>query len=191
MTVDVSADAYGIGAVVDDAGLAGQRYAVVGALSFDYGSKHNHKEIPFAAWHSQKLGIPHRNRRGFQNFKPRQWTTSASRITAPRLFHKQAMENIDGSNTQLPVATLFAIMKKLHLLWANQGTAKRRWDQRYRWSAVAALLSFYFLGIANKGYAVSTATPFTSHEAESGALGCGQAWCLLLPAAKRVLDFVA
>ena len=38
---------------------ARQRYAVVGAVSFDYGSKHNHKEIPFAAWHCQKLGIPH------------------------------------------------------------------------------------------------------------------------------------
>ena len=33
---------------------------VVGALSFDYGSKHNHKEIPFAASHCQQLGIPHR-----------------------------------------------------------------------------------------------------------------------------------
>jgi len=40
---------------------ANQRYAVVGALSFDYGSKHNHKEIPFAVWHCQHLGIPHRN----------------------------------------------------------------------------------------------------------------------------------
>ena len=45
---------------------ANQRYAVVGAVSFDYGSKHNHKEIPFAAWHSRKLGIPHRTiRLGF------------------------------------------------------------------------------------------------------------------------------
>jgi len=39
---------------------ANQLYAVVGTVSFDYGSKHNHKEIPFAAWHSRKLGIPHR-----------------------------------------------------------------------------------------------------------------------------------
>jgi len=39
---------------------ANQRYAVVGALSFDYGSKHNHKEIPFAVWHCQHLVIPHR-----------------------------------------------------------------------------------------------------------------------------------
>ena len=35
-------------------------HTVVGAVSFDYGSKHNHKEIPFAAWHCAKLGIPHR-----------------------------------------------------------------------------------------------------------------------------------
>src|SRR4051812_47067155 len=33
---------------------------VVGALSFDYGSKHNHKEIPFAAFNCERLGIPHR-----------------------------------------------------------------------------------------------------------------------------------
>jgi 7-cyano-7-deazaguanine synthase len=33
---------------------------VVGALSFDYGSKHNHREIPFAAYHAEKLGVPHR-----------------------------------------------------------------------------------------------------------------------------------
>jgi 7-cyano-7-deazaguanine synthase len=45
---------------------ANQRYAVVGAVSFDYGSKHNHKEIPFAAWHCQKLGVPQRTiRLGF------------------------------------------------------------------------------------------------------------------------------
>jgi 7-cyano-7-deazaguanine synthase len=35
-------------------------YQVIGALSFDYGSKHNHKEIPFAASHCNGLGIPHR-----------------------------------------------------------------------------------------------------------------------------------
>ena len=35
-------------------------YTVVGAVSFDYGSKHNHKEIPFAVWHCQKLAVPHR-----------------------------------------------------------------------------------------------------------------------------------
>lgn len=32
---------------------------VVAGLSFDYGSKHNHKEIPLAAWHCDKLGVPH------------------------------------------------------------------------------------------------------------------------------------
>jgi len=32
---------------------------VVGALSFDYGSKHNHKEIPFAKYHCEQLGVPH------------------------------------------------------------------------------------------------------------------------------------
>jgi 7-cyano-7-deazaguanine synthase len=35
-------------------------HEVVGAVSFDYGSKHNHKEIPFAAEHCKQLGIPHR-----------------------------------------------------------------------------------------------------------------------------------
>lgn len=39
---------------------ANHTYQVVGALSFDYGSKHNHKEIPFAEYHCQRLGIPHR-----------------------------------------------------------------------------------------------------------------------------------
>lgn len=32
---------------------------VVCGLSFDYGSKHNHREIPFAAHHCEQLGIPH------------------------------------------------------------------------------------------------------------------------------------
>jgi len=35
-------------------------HEVVGALSFDYGSKHNHKEIPLAAHHCEQLGVPHR-----------------------------------------------------------------------------------------------------------------------------------
>jgi 7-cyano-7-deazaguanine synthase len=35
-------------------------HQVIGALSFDYGSKHNHKEIPFAARHCELLGIHHR-----------------------------------------------------------------------------------------------------------------------------------
>ena len=29
------------------------------AISFDYGSKHNAREIPFARWHCQQLGIKH------------------------------------------------------------------------------------------------------------------------------------
>ena len=33
---------------------------VIGAVSFDYGAKHNHQEIPFAAWHCDHLAIPHR-----------------------------------------------------------------------------------------------------------------------------------
>lgn len=28
-------------------------------VSFDYGSKHNHREIPMAAYHAQKFGYPH------------------------------------------------------------------------------------------------------------------------------------
>jgi 7-cyano-7-deazaguanine synthase len=36
---------------------AAEAWTVVGALSFDYGSKHNHREIPYAEWHCQQLGI--------------------------------------------------------------------------------------------------------------------------------------
>jgi 7-cyano-7-deazaguanine synthase len=32
---------------------------VLAAVSFDYGSKHNHREIPFAAEHCRALGVPH------------------------------------------------------------------------------------------------------------------------------------
>jgi 7-cyano-7-deazaguanine synthase len=39
--------------------LAQKDYDVVGALSFDYGSKHNHKEIPMAVYHCNRLGVPH------------------------------------------------------------------------------------------------------------------------------------
>ena len=39
---------------------ARQKYAVLGGLSFAYGSKHNHRELPCAAWHCRQLGIPHR-----------------------------------------------------------------------------------------------------------------------------------
>lgn len=32
---------------------------VVGAVSFDYGAKHNHREIPLAAWHCAQMGVKH------------------------------------------------------------------------------------------------------------------------------------
>ena len=32
---------------------------VVAAMSFDYGAKHNHREIPFAAEHARALGVRH------------------------------------------------------------------------------------------------------------------------------------
>ncbi|MDQ3622801.1 MAG: 7-cyano-7-deazaguanine synthase, partial [Verrucomicrobiota bacterium] len=35
-------------------------HEVVSALSFHYGSKHNDREISFAAWHAQQLVVPHR-----------------------------------------------------------------------------------------------------------------------------------
>ncbi|HEY0791067.1 MAG TPA: 7-cyano-7-deazaguanine synthase QueC [Chthoniobacterales bacterium] len=38
---------------------AARGHEVVGALSFHYGSKHNDREIPFAALHSKKLDVPH------------------------------------------------------------------------------------------------------------------------------------
>lgn len=38
---------------------AAREHEVVGAVSFDYGSKHNHREIPLAAWHCLQLGIRH------------------------------------------------------------------------------------------------------------------------------------
>src|SRR6188768_201996 len=34
-------------------------HEVTDALSFDYGSKHNHREIPFARHHAEKLGVKH------------------------------------------------------------------------------------------------------------------------------------
>jgi len=34
-------------------------HEVVGALSFDYGAKHNHRELPFARHHAEALGVPH------------------------------------------------------------------------------------------------------------------------------------
>lgn len=37
-----------------------QDHEVVAALSFDYGSKHNACEIPFAKLHAERAGVPHR-----------------------------------------------------------------------------------------------------------------------------------
>ncbi|MFO1482204.1 MAG: 7-cyano-7-deazaguanine synthase QueC [Verrucomicrobiaceae bacterium] len=34
-------------------------HEVVGAVSFDYGSKHNHREIPLAAWHCGETSVHH------------------------------------------------------------------------------------------------------------------------------------
>jgi 7-cyano-7-deazaguanine synthase len=39
---------------------AAQSHQIVGALGFDYGSKHNPRELPLGVWHANKLGIPHR-----------------------------------------------------------------------------------------------------------------------------------
>lgn len=38
---------------------AAREHTVAAVLSFDYGSKHNHREIPFAAEHAAKLGNRH------------------------------------------------------------------------------------------------------------------------------------
>jgi 7-cyano-7-deazaguanine synthase len=38
---------------------AARDHTVVAALSFTYGSKHNHRELPFAQRHAEELGIPH------------------------------------------------------------------------------------------------------------------------------------
>ena len=38
---------------------ARENHDVTGTLSFDYGSKHNHSELPMAAYHSKQLNIPH------------------------------------------------------------------------------------------------------------------------------------
>lgn len=34
-------------------------HEVVSAVSFDYGAKHNHREIPLAAWHCGETGVHH------------------------------------------------------------------------------------------------------------------------------------
>jgi 7-cyano-7-deazaguanine synthase len=36
-----------------------REHEVVAVLSFDYGSKHNHREIPFAIEHAARLGVKH------------------------------------------------------------------------------------------------------------------------------------
>lgn len=38
---------------------ARRHHAVRAVLSFDYGAKHNHCELPFAAAHARDLGLPH------------------------------------------------------------------------------------------------------------------------------------
>lgn len=38
---------------------AAREHEVTAGLSFDYGSKHNHREIPFAAHHCRLLGVAH------------------------------------------------------------------------------------------------------------------------------------
>ena len=38
---------------------ARRRHEIAAVLSFDYGAKHNHREIPFAAEHAHALGVPH------------------------------------------------------------------------------------------------------------------------------------
>ena len=38
---------------------ARREHSVVGAVSFDYGSKHNARELEMARWHCQHLGLPH------------------------------------------------------------------------------------------------------------------------------------
>lgn len=37
-----------------------EEHEVVGTLSFNYGSKHNDKELPYAQHHAERLGIPHK-----------------------------------------------------------------------------------------------------------------------------------
>ncbi|MEO7414433.1 MAG: 7-cyano-7-deazaguanine synthase QueC [Opitutaceae bacterium] len=38
---------------------AAREHATIAAVSFDYGAKHNHREIPFAREHAVKLGVRH------------------------------------------------------------------------------------------------------------------------------------
>lgn len=70
--VCASCQKYGIGEAMDVVVLcsggmdsvtalywAREHHRVAAALSFDYGAKHNACEIPFAAEHASRLGIPH------------------------------------------------------------------------------------------------------------------------------------
>jgi len=38
---------------------AGRKHSLVAAVSFDYGSKHNSRELPYAAEHAARLGVRH------------------------------------------------------------------------------------------------------------------------------------
>ncbi len=38
---------------------ARQHHEVVGGISFNYGAKHNHRELALAAWHCANLDVPH------------------------------------------------------------------------------------------------------------------------------------
>src|SRR5947207_4472378 len=38
---------------------AREHHEVAGALSYYYGSKHNNRELPFAAFHAERLGVRH------------------------------------------------------------------------------------------------------------------------------------
>ncbi|MEY4483701.1 MAG: 7-cyano-7-deazaguanine synthase QueC [Verrucomicrobiota bacterium] len=38
---------------------AAREHEVVGTVSFDYGSKHNARELPMAQWHAEQLKVPH------------------------------------------------------------------------------------------------------------------------------------
>ena len=38
---------------------AARTWQVLAALSFDYGAKHNHRELPCAQWHCARLGLRH------------------------------------------------------------------------------------------------------------------------------------
>jgi 7-cyano-7-deazaguanine synthase len=55
VVVLVSGGMDSVTALYDAAG----RDRVIAALGFDYGSKHNHRELPLAAWHAQRLGVFH------------------------------------------------------------------------------------------------------------------------------------